>query len=86
MNQNDKITIAQAIALNKVFNRTSMTLIEGMPQNAGDSIPNKTSKTPPANLLSFEEWVMLGYVMADVLMIPWCGMWLGIEPDGYTHS
>jgi hypothetical protein len=23
----------------------------------------------------------LGYIM-----IPWCGMWLGIETDGYTHS
>jgi hypothetical protein len=21
-----------------------------------------------------------------VLMVPWCGMWLGIEADGYTHS
>ena len=20
------------------------------------------------------------------LMVEWCGMWLGIEPDGYTHS
>ena len=20
------------------------------------------------------------------VMLPWCGMWLGIEPDGYTHS
>ena len=20
------------------------------------------------------------------IMIKWCGMWLGIEPDGYTHS
>jgi len=19
-------------------------------------------------------------------MVPFCGMWLGIEPDGYTHS
>jgi hypothetical protein len=19
-------------------------------------------------------------------MVQWCGMWLGIEPDGYTHS
>jgi hypothetical protein len=18
--------------------------------------------------------------------VPWCGMWLAIEPDGYTHS
>lgn len=20
------------------------------------------------------------------IMVPYCGMWLGIEPDGYTHS
>jgi hypothetical protein len=20
------------------------------------------------------------------VMVPYCGMWLGIEPDGYTHS
>jgi len=23
---------------------------------------------------------------ASCIMIPWCGMWLGIEKDGYTHS
>jgi len=22
----------------------------------------------------------------DCMMVEWCGMWLGIEPDGYTHS
>ncbi len=22
----------------------------------------------------------------DCVMIEWCGMWLGIELDGYTHS
>jgi len=22
----------------------------------------------------------------DCLMLKWCGMWLGIERDGYTHS
>ena len=20
------------------------------------------------------------------ICVPWCGMWLAIEPDGYTHS
>jgi len=20
------------------------------------------------------------------IMVPWCGMWLGIEPDGWTHG
>ncbi len=23
---------------------------------------------------------------SNCVMIKWCGMWLGIEPDGYTHS
>lgn len=22
----------------------------------------------------------------SVVMVQWCGMWLGIELDGYTHS
>jgi hypothetical protein len=22
----------------------------------------------------------------DCVMVRWCGMWLGIEEDGYTHS
>ena len=21
-----------------------------------------------------------------VLMLPWCGMWVGIEKDGYAHT
>jgi predicted transcriptional regulator of viral defense system len=24
--------------------------------------------------------------LCDCVMLPWCGMWLGIERDGYTHS
>lgn len=26
------------------------------------------------------------YRRGDALMVQWAGMWLGIEPDGYTHS
>jgi hypothetical protein len=22
----------------------------------------------------------------DCIVVKWCGMWLGIETDGYTHS
>jgi hypothetical protein len=29
-------------------------------------------------------WGPFGF--RGVLMLPWCGMWLGIERDGYTHS
>jgi hypothetical protein len=24
--------------------------------------------------------------LMDCVMVPWCGMWIGIERDGYTHS
>lgn len=33
--------------------------------------------------LQFRRRVVRGY---DCIMLQWCGMWLGIEPDGYTHS
>ena len=33
--------------------------------------------------LQFRRSVKEGY---DCLMVEWCGMWLGIETDGYTHS
>ena len=33
--------------------------------------------------LEFRRRVKQGY---DCLMLNWCGMWLGIETDGYTHS
>ena len=33
--------------------------------------------------LQFRRTVQHGF---DCLMVEWCGMWLGIEPDGYTHS
>tara|TARA_R100001086_G_scaffold245869_1_gene177352 strand:+ start:1410 stop:1589 length:180 start_codon:yes stop_codon:yes gene_type:complete len=37
----------------------------------------------PESYLEFRRTVQLGW---DCVMVPWCGMWLGIETDGYTHS
>lgn len=31
----------------------------------------------------FRKTVQTGW---DCVMVRWCGMWLGIETDGYTHS
>jgi hypothetical protein len=31
----------------------------------------------------FRKTVRFSY---DCAMVHWCGMWLGIEKDGYTHS
>jgi hypothetical protein len=33
--------------------------------------------------LKFRRGDLPGY---DYVMVRWCGMWLGIERDGYTHS
>ena len=33
--------------------------------------------------MQFRRTVQPGY---DCVMVEWCGMWLGIETDGYTHS
>ena len=33
--------------------------------------------------MQFRRTVQHGY---DCVMVQWCGMWLGIETDGYTHS
>jgi hypothetical protein len=33
--------------------------------------------------LQFRRTVQPGW---DCVMVKWCGMWLGIERDGYTHS
>ena len=33
--------------------------------------------------LQFRRSVQYSY---GCLMLHWCDMWLGIEPDGYTHS
>lgn len=35
------------------------------------------------SFLSFRRTAVQGY---DCVMVQWCGMWLGIEQDGYTHS
>ena len=36
--------------------------------------------------LQFRRTVESGLGMDDCSMVKWCGMWLGIETDGYTHS
>jgi hypothetical protein len=33
--------------------------------------------------MQFRRSVQHGF---DCVMVRWCGMWLGIEIDGYTHS
>lgn len=34
----------------------------------------------------FRKTVQPYYDGSGCVMVKWCGMWLGIETDGYTHS
>lgn len=38
------------------------------------------------NLLTYYEFRQQVVHSLGCVMVPWCGMWLGIEPDGYVHS
>jgi hypothetical protein len=38
----------------------------------------------PKSFLAFRRSAFLAW--GGVVMVPFCGMWLGIETDGYTHS
>jgi hypothetical protein len=38
------------------------------------------------NPLSYREFRRTVTPGLGYIMVPWAGMWLGIEPDGYTHS
>lgn len=40
----------------------------------------------PDGAASYREFRKRAVYSFGVLMLPWCGMWLGIERDGYTHS
>jgi hypothetical protein len=43
-------------------------------------------RTPlPMSYLGFRRSVVK-YLRDGCILVPWCGMWLGIENDGYTHT
>jgi hypothetical protein len=47
------------------------------------TVISKTAAGSSASYLAFRRTIQQGY---GCVMVFWCGMWLGIEPDGYTHS
>lgn len=35
---------------------------------------------------TFREFRATAQIGFDCVMVQWCGMWVGIERDGYTHT
>ena len=69
-------TQAQMDALRAVWRRTLLSWQDPHKARAG----NERAMT----FGEFEAYAELSYI--GCIMVPWLGMWLGIEPDGYTHS
>ncbi len=45
----------------------------------------KESASGASSFLAFRRSAIFGF-QGECLMVPWCGMWLGIEKDGHCHS
>ena len=75
---------AQREALKAVYHRTTLWQLDG-----GERMHPLGFKWPEytyalkVTYRKFRQTVRPG---PDCIMVPWCDMWLGIEPDGYTHS
>ena len=40
----------------------------------------------PMSFLAFRRSIQPTFGMDGAIVVQWCGMWLAIERDGYTHS
>lgn len=80
------ITKDQRAALKRVFDRQALILTYG---KTGElNMPARAENYAPgfAPVMTYRQFRKLAFVSFGALMVPWCGMWLGIESDGYTHS
>jgi len=87
-----KTTRAQREALFKVFQRdfpnwvTVTTRHQGTYcKHCGEWSSKEIKKVPSLQYRAFRKKVMPAFG-DSCIMVPWKGMWLGIEVDGYTHS
>lgn len=79
-----KTTRAQRVALFNVFRREFPNWISPGKRMAHSS--NEIVKVPTIQWRYFRAKVQPLFGGDGCIMIPYAGMWLGIERDGYTHS
>lgn len=75
-----KTTRAQREALFRIFQRDFPNWVTPFYR---DSFKGGHVRVPSIQYRRFRSKVQPG---PGCIMLPWSGMWLGIEPDGYTHS
>jgi len=75
------LTKPQRKSLHRVFVRAA--------NNMADNTVNTALYGPDtsrAAYITFRKTVMPLLAGNGCIMVHWCGMWLGIETDGHTHS
>lgn len=87
-----KTTRAQREALFRIFQRDFPGWITVTTRHDGTQCPHcgewsnrEIVKVPSLQWRRFRKEVQ-GFFGDDCVMLPWKGMWLGIETDGHTHS
>lgn len=85
-----KTTRKQREAIFKVFQRDFPGWLTPTKRLEGTRCPHcghepPTVKVPSSQYRRFRKLVT-PYPGDSCVMLPWKGMWLGIETDGYTHS
>jgi len=76
-----RLTRAQRVALKKVYDRGP--ILPWISRYERYLYERGELAVTPISYRQFRRGVQPG---PDCVMIQWAGMWLGIEPDGYTHS
>lgn len=83
------ITRAQRVAMKRVFDRTPLY---NLPINADGDLAKfvhrryEQEMDAPFRVITYKEFRLRSFNTRNGLMVPWCGMWLGIETDGHVHS
>ena len=73
-------TRKQSEALLRVYNRAELWM-----RNEGMTTSDRHfGRGDPLTYLQFRRKAK--FASAGILVVPWCGMYLGIEPNGYCHS
>lgn len=87
------LTRQQREALFRVFQRDWPNYITPFLRHVGTKCPHcgkwsrpGLSRVPSINYRRFRAQVQPYLDKSGCVMVPWKGMWLGIETDGYTHS
>ncbi len=83
------LTKGQRTALKRVFDlRPLYILPDGIIKSAeiGSRLNLECDVWLTAPLATYRQFRRTVQPALGCIMVPWCGMWLGIEPDGYTHS